>query len=371
MNKFTLAIMSYLLFTWALPTFAQQEKELSSHPKEGVAPKLGDKPDYSNLFYWAASPHKKDMSDSIPDFLKDETRSDSADVFFIHPTTYVGSEDSENAHDEEPNRREIFAAIRHLSWNADLTDAYINERTDNRVLLNQATVFNGSCRIYTPRYRQASIKAFFVPNTESARKAFDIAYQDIKTAFEYYMQYENKGRPVIIASHSQGTVHAIRLLQEYFDGKPLHSQLVCAYLIGWPVPEHAFQSIHLSTTPDDTGGFVEWRSYRKGVVNDRIKKSLCVNPLTWTTTTDEIFKKPGDGVFVNGKMINPNNISVSINAPVGVLWVSVPNMKDERMNRLKNLHTFDYNLFWMEMRRNVKQRITSWYRSEKIPDSRK
>ncbi len=41
--------------------------------------------------------------------------------------------------------------------------------------------------------------------------AFDLAYEDLKTAFENYLKHYNKGRPIIIASHSQGSLHALRL----------------------------------------------------------------------------------------------------------------------------------------------------------------
>src|SRR5690242_17925818 len=46
-------------------------------------------PDYSDLYFWAAHPAKKDMSDSIPAFLISEKRDTLADVFFLHPTTFT------------------------------------------------------------------------------------------------------------------------------------------------------------------------------------------------------------------------------------------------------------------------------------------
>src|SRR5689334_10472027 len=46
-------------------------------------------PDYSDLYFWAAHPWKKDMSDSIPGFLGNETRDSLADVFYMHPTTFT------------------------------------------------------------------------------------------------------------------------------------------------------------------------------------------------------------------------------------------------------------------------------------------
>ncbi len=327
-------------------------------------------PDYGNLYYWAASPHKKDMSDSIPGFLKDKTRTDLADVFFIHPTTYVGAEDNdEGMFDMTAGRKEFLSSIKNLAWNADLMDSHVNAGTDTRVLLNQVTVFNGSCRVFAPRYRQASIKAFFAPKSEPAQKAFDLAYSDIKMAFEYYLKNEHKGRPVIIASHSQGTLHAIRLLQDYFDGKPLQSQLVCAYLVGHQIPIDAFKNIRLSTTADAIGGFVGWRSYREGVIPYLVKQeegnSQCINPLTWTDATGEVFKKPDNGIVVNCKMFNPGSTGAAIEASAKILWVSLPSMNDSRMEQVKNLHILDYNLFWIEIRTNVKHRVDAYFKSGK------
>jgi hypothetical protein len=50
------------------------------------------------------------------------------------------------------------------------------------------------------RYRQAHLHNFFTKDKEKADKAFDLAYKDLKTAFEFYLQHWNNGRPIIIAS---------------------------------------------------------------------------------------------------------------------------------------------------------------------------
>ncbi|MEI8114731.1 MAG: DUF3089 domain-containing protein, partial [Bacteroidia bacterium] len=181
---------------------------VEAQPRNSEAgPNTGPAPDYSDLKYWAASPFKEDNSDVIPAFLKDEVRDTRADVFFIHPTSYFGEEKTS-------------------PWNADLRDTVVNNNTDNLSILFQTTVFNGSCRVFAPRYRQGNMEAFYVFDTPQAKAAFELAYQDLKTAFKYYLKHYNKKRPIIIASHSQGSLHAIRLLQEFFDGKPLQKQLV-------------------------------------------------------------------------------------------------------------------------------------------------
>ena len=82
-------------------------------------------PDYSNLDNWAASPYKIDTSDKIPDGLNDGEADKKADVFFVHPTSYFNELDT-------------------ASWNAWLSDPVVNEETDYKSILFQASVFNGS-----------------------------------------------------------------------------------------------------------------------------------------------------------------------------------------------------------------------------------
>ncbi len=327
-----------------------------------AAPNTGLAPDYADLFYWAASPHKHDMSDSIPAGVKGEVRTQDADVFFIHPTSYIGTDN--DILNGDFNSRDWLNKLAPLAWNADLTDSAINNRTDTRTILNQATAFNGSCRVFAPRYRQANIKAFFIPESASAQQAFDLAYGDIKQAFEYYLNSENNGRPVVIASHSQGTLHAIRLLQEFFDGKPLQSRLVCAYLIGHHIPVDVFKYIHLSVTANDVGGFVGWRSYQKGEIPPNIKlengNSLCINPLTWSDATKEASANSSSGMLFNSTIIKSEQLKAQIEPSSKILWVTLPSMGNTNIKWAKNLHIFDYNLFWMDIRNDVKVRVEAF-----------
>jgi len=69
--------------------------------------------------------------------------------------------------------------------------------------------------------RQANLKAFHTLDRSAADKAFDLAYEDIKTAFEFYLKNHSHGRPIIIASHGQGTLYPRKLLKEFFENKML------------------------------------------------------------------------------------------------------------------------------------------------------
>lgn len=317
---------------------------IAGSDQKEAAPNTGPAPDYSKPEFWAASPRIHDTSDSIPQFLKGEIRDTRADVFFIHPTSYFPDEAG--------------------AWNASLTDTEVNQTTGYRSILFQASVFNGSCRVFAPRYRQAGMKTFYVMGTPEADRAFGLAYSDIRKAFQYYLDHENHGRPIVVASHSQGSLHAIRLLQEFFDGTPLQQQLVCAYIVGYRIEREAFKHIPAGERFDQTGCFVGWRTYAIGEFPKGIERengnSVCVNPLTWKTDPAPAPKELHRGIMSGFETLVPATVSAVIEPGAGILWVDTEVVLEEREGKLKNYHTYDYNLFWMNIRENVKHRIDAF-----------
>ena len=106
----------------------------------------------------------------------------------------------------------------------------------------------------------------------------------MKSAFDFYLTHHNRGRPIIVASHSQGTVHGIRLVKEFFDGTDLQAQLVAAYLVGWPFPEDTFKTIPVCATPAQTNCVIGWCTWRRGTLGRArylYKGSVVVNPISW------------------------------------------------------------------------------------------
>src|SRR5262249_31599025 len=145
-------------------------------------------------------------------------------------------------------------------------DAGTNQRTDQRVIKNQASVFNLCCRVYAPRYRQMTFSGFLQPSADSAA-ALDLAYSDVKRAFEYFLAHDGKKGPFIIASHSQGSRHAKRLIEEMIDGTPLAKRMVAAYVIGTWIDADWFaklKTVKPCETVTDTGCVVTWSSLLDG-----------------------------------------------------------------------------------------------------------
>ena len=301
-------------------------------------------PDYANLDYWAAHPWKKNPSDSVPaplltDFHKDST----VDVFFIHPTTFTTNSNN--------------------GWNALIDDAQINAKTDHTTILYQASVFNEKCRVFAPRYRQANINAFYIDDSISA-KYFDIAYEDIRNAFKYYLKNYNNDRPIIIASHSQGTKHAGRLLKEFFENTPLVNKLVCAYIIGMPIPDDYFAVLKPCKDSLSTGCFVGWRTYKKGytdpifVAKEKFN-SIVINPLSWTSSPSLYSSSLNKGgiLFKFNKII-PHTVNAQVYH--NVLWTSKPNIPLKIFFLKRNYHVGDINLFYMNIRQNIATRIKAY-----------
>ncbi|RYY88070.1 MAG: DUF3089 domain-containing protein [Chitinophagaceae bacterium] len=308
--------------------------------------------DYSILTHWAAHPALHDHSDSLPRFLEAEPRDTIADIFFLHPTTFIGLSGAANA---------------------SMNDAATNRNTDRRPILYQATIFNGLGRVFAPRYRQAHIRMFLQLRSPATAAAFDTAYSDLAAAFRYYLEHENRGRPIILAAHSQGSYHALRLLREFFDGTPLQKQLVCAYVVGWPIARDAFRHLPFGTSPEQTGCVVGWQSFGEDYGGFELKlqptpPGFCVNPITWRADATRAGAEDHQGALGRSfHTLYPAQVRARIDTVLGVLRVTVPPGLSLGIVS-GNLHVADFNLFWMDVRRNARLRIGEWQQKKRPPE---
>src|SRR5215204_1093724 len=313
---------------------------------------ISQQPDYSDINFWAAHPNKHDPSDSVPAPLKNNYRYDSTvDVFFLHPTTLTQQDTK--------------------AWNADLTDAGINAKTDYSTILYQASAFN-EYRVFAPRYRQAHLRSYY-SGSKNASNAFDTAYEDVRAAFLYYLANYNNNRPFIIASHSQGTTHAMRLLKELVEGKTVSNQLVAAYLIGMYIPNNYFTSIPVCRDSVQVGCVCAWRSFQTNYLPAFVKKekelSLVLNPLTWTTENIYAPKTMNKGaVLRNFNKVYSGVADAKINS--GVLWITNPDFTGSFFIRIKNYHIADINFYYLNIRENVRQRVESFKVKAHAPDQK-
>ena len=143
------------------------------------------------------------------------TEDPQASVFFVHPTSF----------------------LERSAWNAPLD----HRDSQNRAALfvrSQASAFNNIGEIWAPKYRQATFGAFLTER-EDAERALDFAYRDVLAAYEAFLEQAPPDRPIILAAHSQGSLHLLRLLAERIAGSPEGERIAAVYLAGWPVSETA------------------------------------------------------------------------------------------------------------------------------------
>ncbi len=305
-------------------------------------------PDYSSLSAWASLPTVHDCADSTPSGLTDNQAIAKADVFFIYPTTYI------NKHEDA------------FLWNADIKNKKLNSQTQGSTILYQASLFNGSCRVYAPNYRQAHYTAFLTNDMQDKKLSLDLAYQDIKAAFEYYLKNYNNNRPIVIASHSQGTIHAVRLLQEYFMNKPLQKRLVVAYLVGMPVPVDSLPAIPPCADSSQVNCFTCWNTFEKNYIPDYYSKglvhSVCTNPICWRLDETCVSSNKSKGAVIRPfTRIRPHFCDAQVHQ--GLLWTTKPKFPGSFIIRSPIYHSGDYNLFYLDIRENVELRINEYLRS--------
>jgi hypothetical protein len=282
-------------------------------------------------------------------------------VFFIHPTSYfmpvIG-----NAHFDQRGLPETF------------NDATIRM---------QAGAFSACCDVWAPQYRQSSLRAI-TANTPDAYAADDLAYRDVARAFDAFAAGLN-GRPFILAAHSQGSIHALRLLQERIAGSPLQVRMVAAYLAGVALPAAiAAKGIPVCDEAKQTGCVVSWNTVRTGYHDQRRTEEaviwweggyrpiagrplVCVNPVDWRR--DGVADAPGEiSVYPDGRGGAPASPVAALEraacAADGLLGVTVkPDWQarfSDMLSRTGVYHDFDYGLFFASISKNTEQRIAAF-----------
>ena len=154
-----------------------------------------------------------------------------------------------------------------------------------------------------------------------------------------------------------------KIIQEFFDGKPLQKKLIAAYLIGVKIEKSMFQEINPLQLPEQTGGFVSWNTYKKNKFPKRYKDwfqgGIVTNPISWNTE-----KKSQEsqhlGVLYSDKKIYPKSLSVEIID--GMIWSTLPKVpKRFFLSFIKNYHFADINLFWADIQKNAVKRSEAWF----------
>jgi hypothetical protein len=331
-------------------------------------------PDYAQLQNWAAHNDLRDPSDLVPSGVPAASEH-LADAFYVHPTTYVGK-----------------------TWSSPLDPNSGSQQEKERVLATQASAFNGCCRVYAPHYREATFYSF-VDASGSGTQALDLAYEDVERAFRHFIEHENRGWPFFVVGHSQGALHATRLLEEHVDSTDLRHRLVAAYVVGSRVPmdkfERSFKHLAPCRAEDDTGCIIAWDTWAddadppfwlyRQVYGDAWELSLgrdvlCVNPLSWRADDQPAAPSLHLGGISGGTpaVRQPRHNGRTLSHVGSVLPLrtgarcgpsalhvdSLPDPPFPSMLSQGNYHLHDFSLFYMNIRENATVRARAFGRRE-------
>jgi Protein of unknown function (DUF3089) len=353
-------VLLVLLAGIAWQMFPQQLLRVALVPKEEFkAPAPAALSVYADAKMWIARPDiAGNPSTYRPEGLVEDADKPAYATFFIHPTSYL-----ERAH-----------------WNAPLDDVEANDRAALFVR-GQSSVFNKSQQVWAPRYRQATFGAFLT-SVPAAKQALDAAYADVAAAFDEFLLRNPKG-PIILAGHSQGSLHLTRLLMEKVAGKPIAKRIIAAYVIGWPIGEASdlpALGLPACATSAQTGCILAWQSFAEPADYENVMtafaalpglgggsrvgdKLLCINPLTGSpggeapaTANSGTLKTEED--FSKGELL-AGLVPARCDA-TGFLLVGPPPDLGRYVLPGNNYHVYDYSLFWRNMRADVEARVRAF-----------
>ena len=280
-------------------------------------------------------------------------------LFFVHPTSFVDRS----------------------AWNAPWGDEEV-ERITPIYLRAMASPFNEASEIWAPRYRQATFGAFLTEEPEGQR-AVNLAYRDVLQAFDQFRQSVDEATPIILAGHSQGSLHLTRLLSEEVTNKPIADRIVATYAIGWPISiQHDLPAMGMPAcdNPSQTGCVISWSSYAEPADPSLMLEAysntrgldgvlradspiLCSNPINGTVGGAAIMD--GNlGTLVPGNDLSDGELLTGA-VPArcderGILLIGDPPEMGNYVLPGNNYHVYDIPLFWANLQEDVARRAEAW-----------
>ena len=245
-----------------------------------------------------------------------------------------------------------------------------------------ASPFNSASEIWAPRYRQATFGAFLTDSPE-ARQAIEAAYRDVRQAFRFFLDSVDPATPIVLAGHSQGALHLLRLLREDIAGTPLEKRLAAVYVVGWPVSvEHDLPALGppACATPGQAGCVMSWSSYAepadpselleyysssRGIDGELRGESeiLCTNPLTGgvggeAPASANLGTLVPDADLASGELV-PGAVPARC-GDRGLLYIGDPPKMGNAVLPGNNYHVYDIPLFWQNVHEDVARRVAAW-----------
>ena len=306
-------------------------------------------PDYANSSNWLSLPSSTATRKKV-------------DVFYLSDTTY-----------QKPNAN---------SPNIGAINDPGMQKGAKAAFSRTATAFETVADIYAPYNRQ--VDAMYkksLPVAEQNKIEDGIPTSDAMAAFDYYIKHYNKGRPYILAGHSQGSNLIANILSEYMKKNPkVYKRMVAAYVIGYSItPQYLARNPELKFAegPSDTGAIVSYNTEAPVVDGTNpvtLPGGIAINPITWTRTEEPATAAQNLG----GILIDPKTDYAVVDAKGDP--VRVPHYADAQVNKARGVvicgtadvnllspgdallpkgvyHSFDYPFYYFDVRANAADRV--------------
>ena len=291
-------------------------------------------PDYTQSSGWDLLPANPARAAAGP----------GADVFFLSPTTYDGGE----------------------QWNAPIDDRKGGRLFRNTMAPNYAGPFVRVGRLFSPRFRQASLYTQLTLR-EDAREARQFAYGDVREAFRYYLAHDNGGRPFVLAGVEQGGTLAARLLAEEIAPNPeVRARLAAAYLIETVEPA-ANPPVPPCSRREEAGCVAAWVSVFDGDLGQG--KTLLDRALVWNAS-GELVNLNGQPALCFNPLLGataetpaPARLNLGATNATGLEWGARPAF----MARQVGARCVDGVLHVTRPRSAAFERTGSWTDRRKVP----
>jgi hypothetical protein len=237
----------------------------------------------------------------------------------------------------------------------------------------QTAVFDESCNVFMPYYRQISMPK---PGSDYRAIIDYVSKFDATDALDYYLNNLNQGRPFILAGHSQGASVLIALLENYMTNHPeALSRMVAAYPIGFAVTKDwlAKTGLKFAEGATDTGVIVSWNT--EGPANLKEKNmtlapgGISINPINWKRDDTYASVKENLGsLTVEGALVTPGIADARVDTVRGsvvVTSIKKPELyaipaDGAQMFGPESYHLHDYGFFFNNFKQNVADRIAAY-----------
>jgi len=301
--------------------------------------KFEERIDFSNPEHWMLLPANSEKN---------------VDAIYIYPTVYGTTSETED----------------------DIADI---DDTSMRVMAlysaaNQASVFEESCNIYAPYYRQFTVDSLLDIMDNSPESMYYLASQDLYPMLDYYFENYNKGKPFILAGHSQGSVWLSIILEDYMKEHPEYLEnMVAAYAIGYSITEEYLgRNSHLKFAKgaEDTGVIISYNTEgagNKDQYNCVVKEgAISINPINWKL--DDTYASVGEnlGTLDSAGEIIRGYADARVDTERGVVICESVEISSELAQTMKtyfgpaSFHLQDYSLYYGNLQQNVADRIEAF-----------